>query len=85
VLRRNRMLMVLWSVETRDYKRPGVQAIVRNALHGARPGSIILLHDGGGDRTQTVSALPAIVQGFRSVPRFCAAPLGARRNERFQR
>ncbi len=66
VLRRARMLMVLWSVDTRDYKRPGVQAILRNALHGVRPGSIILLHDGGGDRTQTVRAVPAIVHGLRS-------------------
>jgi peptidoglycan/xylan/chitin deacetylase (PgdA/CDA1 family) len=60
------MLMVLWSVDTQDYKRPGVGSIVRKALHGARPGSIILLHDAGGDRTQTVSALPAIVHGLRS-------------------
>jgi peptidoglycan/xylan/chitin deacetylase (PgdA/CDA1 family) len=66
VLRRLHMLMVLWSVDTQDYKRPGVGSIVRKALHGARPGSIILLHDAGGDRTQTVSALPAIVHGLRS-------------------
>jgi peptidoglycan/xylan/chitin deacetylase (PgdA/CDA1 family) len=66
VLRRLRMLMVLWSADTRDYERPGVTAIVRRALRGAKPGAIILLHDGGGDRTQTVQALPAIVSGLRS-------------------
>jgi peptidoglycan/xylan/chitin deacetylase (PgdA/CDA1 family) len=60
------MLMVLWSVDTQDYKNPGVAVIVQRALQGARPGSIILLHDAGGDRSQTVSALPAIVQGVRS-------------------
>jgi peptidoglycan/xylan/chitin deacetylase (PgdA/CDA1 family) len=65
-LRRLRMLMVLWSVDTQDYKNPGVAVIVQRALQGARPGSIILLHDAGGDRSQTVSALPAIVQGLRS-------------------
>lgn len=66
VLRRLHMLMVLWSVDTEDYKTPGVQAIVAKALRGAKPGSIILLHDAGGDRTQTVKALPAIVRGLRS-------------------
>jgi peptidoglycan/xylan/chitin deacetylase (PgdA/CDA1 family) len=60
------MLMVLWSVDPEDYKRPGVQPIVRSAVHGARRGSIILLHDAGGDRTQTIEALPAIVRGLRS-------------------
>jgi peptidoglycan/xylan/chitin deacetylase (PgdA/CDA1 family) len=66
VLRRLHMLMVLWSVDTEDYKRPGVESIVRKAVHGARRGSIILLHDAGGDRTQTIEALPAIVRGLRS-------------------
>jgi peptidoglycan/xylan/chitin deacetylase (PgdA/CDA1 family) len=71
-----RMLMVLWTVDTEDYRRPGTAAIVRAALAGARPGAIILLHDGGGDRAQTVAALPKIVarlksRGFRlvTVPR----------------
>jgi peptidoglycan/xylan/chitin deacetylase (PgdA/CDA1 family) len=66
VLRRLHMLMVLWSVDTEDYKNLGEQVIVQRALHGARPGSIILLHDAGGDRTQTLGALPAIVHGLRS-------------------
>ncbi len=41
--------MVLWTVDTNDYRRPGVRAIVHSAVHGARPGAIILLHDAGGD------------------------------------
>lgn len=60
------MLTVLWSVETRDWRRPGPAAIARAALAGARPGAIILLHDGGGTRDQTVQALPAIVRGLRA-------------------
>ena len=66
VLRRLKLLMVLWSTDTRDYLRPGVKAIVKRALRGAKPGAIILLHDGGGDRAQTVQALPAIVRGLRN-------------------
>jgi peptidoglycan-N-acetylglucosamine deacetylase len=64
-LRKLHLLMVLWSVDTGDYARPGVEAIVRRALGGAAPGAIILMHDAGGDRSQTIAALPAIVQGLR--------------------
>jgi peptidoglycan/xylan/chitin deacetylase (PgdA/CDA1 family) len=65
LLHRYRMLMVLWTVDTNDYRRPGVKAIVNAALAGARPGAIILLHDAGGDRSQTVKALPQIIAGLR--------------------
>lgn len=64
-LRQLHLLMILWSVDTSDYTRPGVQAIVHTALSGAKPGAIILMHDGGGDRSQTIAALPAIVAGLR--------------------
>jgi peptidoglycan-N-acetylglucosamine deacetylase len=66
LLRAKRMLMVLWTVDTEDYLRPGVEAIVTRTLQGARPGAIIALHDGGGDRGQTVAAIPKIVQGLRA-------------------
>jgi peptidoglycan/xylan/chitin deacetylase (PgdA/CDA1 family) len=65
LLHRYRMLMVLWTVDTNDYRRPGVQAIVRTALAGARPGAIILFHDAGGDRSETAVALPRIIASLR--------------------
>jgi len=65
LLRRYRMLMVLWTVDTADYRRPGVSAIVHSALAGARPGAIILMHDAGGDRSETVAALPRVLAGLR--------------------
>ena len=65
ILRRLHMLMVLWSTDTEDYRQPGVARIVRRALAGARPGAILLMHDAGGTRTQTIAALPAIVRGLR--------------------
>ena len=65
LLRRYHMLMVLWTVDTSDYRRLGVSAIVKTALSGARPGAIILLHDAGGDRSETVAALPRIIAGLR--------------------
>ena len=58
--------MVLWTVDTSDYQMPGVSVIVQRALSGARPGAIILLHDAGGNRTQTVAALPQIIKRLRA-------------------
>jgi hypothetical protein len=59
------MLMVLWSVDTADYTRPGVARIVYTAVSGAHPGAIILMHDGGGPRAQTIAAVPKIVRALR--------------------
>src|SRR5271167_2593912 len=60
-----RLLMVLWSTDTADYTLPGVRAIEQRALAGAHPGAIILMHDAGGDRSETIAALPAIIAGLR--------------------
>jgi peptidoglycan/xylan/chitin deacetylase (PgdA/CDA1 family) len=65
LLHKLRLLMVLWSTDTDDYTIPGVQAIVQSALAGAHPGAIILMHDAGGNRTETIAALPAIIAGLR--------------------
>jgi peptidoglycan/xylan/chitin deacetylase (PgdA/CDA1 family) len=59
------LLMVLWSVDTDDWQRPGTAVIVSAALKGSRPGAIILMHDAGGDRSQTVAALPTIIRVLR--------------------
>jgi peptidoglycan-N-acetylglucosamine deacetylase len=64
--RRLGMLMVMWSLDSRDYVRPGVAAIVDRVVSGARPGTIVLLHDGGGDRSQTVKAIPKIIGRLRA-------------------
>jgi len=60
------LLMVLWSVDTDDYLQPGVSVIVQRALAGAHAGAIILLHDAGGTRTQTILALPTIIRDLRA-------------------
>lgn len=64
VLRRLQMRIVLQSVDTQDWLRKR-RAIVRRALARPRPGGIILMHDGGGDRSETVAALPRIIKGLR--------------------
>ena len=65
LLRTRQMLMVLWTIDTSDYARPGTKRIIYTALSGARPGAIILFHDGGGDRSQTLAALPRIIRRLR--------------------
>jgi peptidoglycan/xylan/chitin deacetylase (PgdA/CDA1 family) len=65
VLKRLHLLMVLWTVDTEDYRQPGVRSIVHAALAGARPGAIILMHDAGGRRTQTIAALRVVVRDLR--------------------
>ena len=60
-----------WDVDTEDWARPGADAIYERIL-SVRPGQVILMHDGGGDRSQTVEALsramPVLVErGYRFV------------------
>ena len=59
---------VLWTVDSVDWQ-PNVtlEQLVRRVLTAARPGAIILLHDGGGDRSATVAALPTIITGLRRL------------------
>ncbi len=56
---------VMWDVDPGDWRRPGWKIIYGRVMAAARPGAVILLHDGGGDRSQTVMALPRIIDGLR--------------------
>jgi peptidoglycan/xylan/chitin deacetylase (PgdA/CDA1 family) len=57
---------VLWTDDTLDWTRPGVRSIEQAATAlTLRNGSIVLLHDGGGDRSQTVAALPGIITALQ--------------------
>jgi peptidoglycan-N-acetylglucosamine deacetylase len=56
---------VFWSLHAQDWTRPGTAAIEQAILGGLTGGSVILLHDGGGDRSQTVAALPSIIRAIR--------------------
>lgn len=59
------MTEIMWDVDTRDFLRPGAGVIASRALEGAdgRPRNV-LMHDGGGPRSQTVAALPTIIEGY---------------------
>ncbi|GAB7038872.1 chitooligosaccharide deacetylase NodB [Catenuloplanes niger JCM 9533] len=55
-----------WTVDPRDWSRPGTDAIVTAVLAQLRPGGIVLMHDGGGDRSQTVAALAVLIPRLRT-------------------
>ena len=64
------MTPLAWSVDPRDWSRPGVPSIVGNIMRNTKSGSIILEHDGGGNRSQTVAALKIVLprllaEGYR--------------------
>lgn len=55
---------VLWDVDPQDWARPGADRITRRILREVRDGARVLLHDGGGDRGQTVAALDRVLTGL---------------------
>lgn len=65
--KQNGYTVVMWSVQPNDWK-PGAtpDQIAQSVLEQAAPGRVVLLHDGGGDRSATVQALPKILEGLQS-------------------
>ncbi len=61
-----RYLIVLANYDGKDWLRPGVERIVRNASPPGRRGGIVMLHDGGGNREQTVSAVARLIPSLRA-------------------
>jgi peptidoglycan/xylan/chitin deacetylase (PgdA/CDA1 family)/Ca2+-binding RTX toxin-like protein len=51
----------MWTVDTQDWQQHGVDSIIQRALSGAANDGVILMHDAGGDRSQTVAALYEII------------------------
>ena len=56
--------LVMWDVDPQDWRQPSAESIAAHVLGNARPGAIVLLHDGGGDRSQTIAALERILSGL---------------------
>jgi peptidoglycan/xylan/chitin deacetylase (PgdA/CDA1 family) len=56
---------VTWDVDPSDYTQPGIGAIEQRVLAEVQPGSIIISHDGGGPRGQTLAAYPKIIAALR--------------------
>ena len=58
---RNGMRPLSWAVDSRDWRRPGMDQIVATVQQSVHPGAVVLLHDGGGRRDQTVTALAELL------------------------
>ena len=58
--------VIMWNIDTLDWNRPGIEPIASTVMGHIYPGAIVLMHDGGGDRTQTVAALQNILRGLSS-------------------
>ncbi len=59
--------VLLWTVDTKDYTKPPPEAIVSTAMSEVKPGAVILMHDGGGDRSHTIAALPILIDQLRAA------------------
>ena len=72
VIKNQGYVVTLWSVDSKDWRNPGVSRIVNNVVQKVFPGAIVLLHDGGGFKSQTVLALEQVIDkliadGYRFV------------------
>lgn len=61
MVRESGMTPLKWNVDPRDWEHPRARVILARVLSEIRPGSVVLLHDGGGDRSPTVGALRALL------------------------
>lgn len=55
-----------WRLAIGDWDPPGTDVLIDRLLTGITPGSVVLMHDGGGDRTQTVDAVAAVIPRLRA-------------------
>ncbi|HLO48138.1 MAG TPA: polysaccharide deacetylase family protein [Kamptonema sp.] len=58
-------VVVMWSIDTKDFLMPPATSLAYDVLLQARSGAVVLMHDGGGNRAQTVQALPEIIKGLK--------------------
>jgi peptidoglycan/xylan/chitin deacetylase (PgdA/CDA1 family) len=64
--RRMGFTTIQWDVDPRDWSLPGTQAIYSNVVNNAHPGAIVIQHDGGGPRQETLAALPHEIDTLRA-------------------
>ncbi|MCU1454365.1 MAG: polysaccharide deacetylase family protein [Acidimicrobiales bacterium] len=67
--------VLFWSDDPLDWKRPPADEIVNRVMAKLRPGAIVLLHDGGGNRDNTIAALPVLIDKIRTAGYTFSFPL----------
>lgn len=63
--KRQQARLVLWSVDPQDWRGYRASKIANDVIRDVRPGAVVLLHDGGGNRSQTLKALPWIIRELK--------------------
>jgi len=74
----NEEAVLYWSIDPLDWKKPSTEDLLTNVVNQLKPGGIILLHDGGGNRDATVAALPAIIDYAEALGYTFVAPISGR-------
>lgn len=59
------MRTVMWTVDPQDWRQPPTSRIITDVLAGVRPGAVVLLHDGGGERATTIAALGPLIRELK--------------------
>lgn len=62
-----RSYTMLWSIDTNDWQRPAPATITSRVVNNLRPGAVILMHDGGGNRANTVAALDSMIRRIHAA------------------
>jgi peptidoglycan/xylan/chitin deacetylase (PgdA/CDA1 family) len=75
VARTLRLRVLGWTVDSSDYLMSPPAVIVARTIAGIRPGAIVLLHDGGGDRANTVTALRPLIRALKADGYTFATPM----------
>ena len=57
--------VAMWSADSIDYRPLSAAKLIKNVVQNAQPGGMVLLHDGGGNRSHTVQALPKIIADLK--------------------
>lgn len=76
ILNQNNLHQLLWSVDSEDWRKPGVPKIIQNVNRDLSNHAIILFHDGGGNRDQSVAALKKTIQELKKQNYKFALPCG---------
>jgi peptidoglycan/xylan/chitin deacetylase (PgdA/CDA1 family) len=64
-----------WAIDPHDFQRPPVDVLVDRIMSKLRPGSVILLHDGGGDRGNTLAAVKIVIDRLKAMGWGFATPV----------
>jgi peptidoglycan/xylan/chitin deacetylase (PgdA/CDA1 family) len=75
VARGNGLRVLGWAIDPHDYERPPLDVLIGRVMGALRPGAVILLHDGGGDRSTTVAALRPVIQQVKAMGWSFATPM----------